>query len=401
VIDLTSIFSIYLLFGLGFSMPDLAVMVSCVLDHKFGGTSFTLGIEEELMICDAETLELAQGVETILGDLPEGIRGYVKPELMQSVLEVATLPCADITEAGDQLRQLRRTVREVAARNGLAIGAAGTHPSAHYDDQQIVDNPRYKELAAELKWIADQELIFGTHVHVGIDDAEKAIYVADTLRGFLPLLLGLSSNSPLWQGKTTGMMSSRTPVFRAFPRVGIPPYYGTWETYSERVEQMMRGGAIDDYTYLWWDVRPHPNLGTVEIRVFDQQTRVEQTIGFAAFTLALAHRLIQLREDGVPSVDYPHELIDDNKVRAALIGIEGELIDFDQGVEVPAEEMALGLIEDLREDAQALGCADELALLTDLVENGTGARRQLNWLAEHGDIDGLMKEIVAATDPDD
>jgi carboxylate-amine ligase len=381
-------------------MPDLAVMVPSMLDHKFGGTPFTLGIEEELMICDAETLELAQGIDVILGDLPEGVQGYVKPELMQSVLEVATLPCADITEAADQLRQLRRTVREVAARNGLAIGAAGTHPSAHYDDQRIVDNPRYKELAAELKWIADQELIFGTHVHVGIDDAEKAIYVADTMRGFLPLLLGMSSNSPLWQGKTTGMMSSRTPVFRAFPRVGIPPYYGTWETYSERVEQMMRGGAIDDYTYLWWDVRPHPNLGTVEVRVFDQQTRVEQTIGFAAFTLALAHRLIQLREDGIPSVDYPHELIDDNKVRAALIGIEGELIDFDQGVEVPAEEMALGLIEDLRQDARELGCEDELALLTDLVENGTGARRQLNWLSQHGDIDGLMSEIVAATDPD-
>jgi carboxylate-amine ligase len=381
-------------------MPDLAVMVPSMLDHKFGGTPFTLGIEEELMICDAETLELAQGIDVILGDLPEGVQGYVKPELMQSVLEVATLPCADITEAADQLRQLRRTVREVAARNGLAIGAAGTHPSAHYDDQRIVDNPRYKELAAELKWIADQELIFGTHVHVGIDDAEKAIYVADTMRGFLPLLLGMSSNSPLWQGKTTGMMSSRTPVFRAFPRVGIPPYYGTWETYSERVEQMMRGGAIDDYTYLWWDVRPHPNLGTVEVRVFDQQTRVEQTIGFAAFTLALAHRLIQLREDGIPSIDYPHELIDDNKVRAALIGIEGELIDFDQGVEVPAEEMALGLIEDLRQDARELGCEDELALLTDLVENGTGARRQLNWLSQHGDIDGLMSEIVAATDPD-
>ena len=317
-------------------------MVPGVLDHKFGGTPFTLGIEEELMICDAESLELAQAIEVILGDLPEDLPGEVKPELMQSVLEVATLPCKDITEAADQLRQLRRCVREVAARNGLAIGAAGTHPSAHYEDQLIVDHPRYKELAAELRWIAEQELIFGTHVHVGIDDAEKAIYVADGMRGYLPLLLGMSSNSPLWQGKTTGMMSSRTPVFRAFPRVGIPPYYGTWEIYSHRVEQMMRGGAIEDYTYLWWDVRPHPNLGTVELRVFDQQTRVEHTIGFAAFAQALAHRLALEYEDAVPSIEYPHELIDDNKVRAAVVGIEGELIDFDQGLEVPAEEMTLG-----------------------------------------------------------
>jgi glutamate---cysteine ligase / carboxylate-amine ligase len=375
-------------------------MVPTVLEHKFGGTPFTLGIEEELMICDAESLELAQAIDVILGDLPEGLPGEVKPELMQSVLEVATLPCADITEAADQLRQLRRCVREVAARNGLAIGAAGTHPAALYEDQLIVDHPRYKELAAELKWIAEQELIFGAHVHVGIDDAEKAIYVADGMRGYLPLLLGMSSNSPLWQGRTTGMMSSRTPVFRAFPRVGIPPYYGSWETYSHRVEQMMKGGAIPDYTYLWWDVRPHPNLGTVELRVFDQQTRIEHTIGFAAFGQALAHRLAGEYENGVPSVDYPLELIDDNKVRAALVGIEGKLIDFDQGLEVPGEEMALGLIEDLREDARELGCENELAGLADLVESGTGARRQLDWLSDHGEIGGLMKEIVAASDPD-
>jgi carboxylate-amine ligase len=375
-------------------------MVPNVLDHKFGGTPYTLGIEEELMICDAESLELAQAIEVILGDLPADLPGEVKPELMQSVLEVATRPCKDITEAADQLRQLRRCVREVAERNGLAIGAAGTHPAAHYQDQLIVDHPRYRELAAELKWIAEQELIFGTHVHVGIDDAEKAIYVADGMRGYLPLLLGMSTNSPLWQGKTTGMMSSRTPVFRAFPRVGIPPYYGSWQIYSHRVEQMMRGGAIPDYTYLWWDVRPHPNLGTVELRVFDQQTRVEHTIGFAAFAQALAHRLAGEYEEGVPSVEYPHELIDDNKVRAALVGIEGELIDFDQGIEVPAAEMTLGLIEDLREDARALGCERELAGLVDLVESGTGARRQLNWLSDHGEIGGMMSEIVAATDPD-
>jgi carboxylate-amine ligase len=370
-----------------------------MLDHNFGGTPFTVGIEEELMICDAETLELAQAIDTILSDLPEGITGYVKPELMQSVLEVATLPCGGVAEAGQQLRELRRVVREVGGRHGLAIGAAGTHPAALYMDQLIVDRPRYRELAAELSWIAEQELIFGTHVHVGIDDAEKAIYIADMMRGYLPLLLGMSSNSPFWQGRRTGMMSSRTPVFRAFPRVGIPPYYGSWEIYSHRVEQMMRGGAIPDYTYLWWDVRPHPNLGTVELRVFDQQTRVEHTIGFSAFAQALAHRLADQYAEGLPSVDYPHELIDDNKVRAALVGIEGRLIDFDEGIEVPAEEMALGTIEDLRADAKQLGCEEELAGLADLVESGTGARRQLNWLEDHGGIDGLMREIVAASDP--
>jgi glutamate---cysteine ligase / carboxylate-amine ligase len=375
-------------------------MVPAVLDHNFSGTPFTLGIEEELMICDAETLELSQSIEVILGDLPDDLPGEVKPELMQSVLEVATRPCRDVAEAGDQLRALRRTVREVAAKNGLAIGAAGTHPAALYEDQLIADRPRYKELAAELSWIAEQELIFGTHVHVGIDDAEKAIYVADGMRGYLPLLLGMSSNSPLWRGRTTGMMSSRTPVFRAFPRVGIPPYYGTWDIYSHRVEQMMRGGAIPDYTYLWWDVRPHPNLGTVELRVFDQQTRIEHTIGFAALGQALAHGLAADYDEGVPSIEHPHELIDDNKVRAAVVGIEGKLIDFDHGLEVPGEKMARGVIDDLSEHARELGCEKELAALRDLAENGTGARRQLNWLSDHGEIGGLMSEIVAATDPD-
>ncbi len=381
-------------------MPDLTVMVPSVLEHNFTGTPFTIGIEEELMICDAETFELSQSIEVILGDLPGNLPGEVKPELMQSVLEVATLPCAGVAEAADQLRQLRHTVREVAGRNGLAIGAAGTHPAALYEDQLIVDRPRYKELAAELSWIAEQELIFGTHVHVGIDDAEKAIYVADGMRGYLPLLLGMSSNSPFWRGKTTGMMSSRTPVFRAFPRVGIPPYYGNWSIYSHRVEQMMRGGAIPDYTYLWWDVRPHPNLGTVELRVFDQQTRIDLTIGFAALAQALAHRLATDFDEGVPSIEHPHELIDDNKVRAAVVGIEGKLIDFDQGLEVPGQTMARGAIDDLSEHALELGCEAELLHLRDELENGTGARRQLDWLSDHGDIAGLMSEIVAATDPD-
>jgi glutamate---cysteine ligase / carboxylate-amine ligase len=351
------------------------------------------------MICDAETLDLAQGIDRILGALPEKFTGFVKPELMQSVLEVATLPCANVAEANGQLADLRRLVREVAAGQGLAIGASGTHPAARYEDQLIVDMPRYRELAAELGWIAERELIFGTHVHIGVDDAEKAIYIADGIRGYLPLLLGMSSNSPLWQGKNTGMMSARTPVFRGFPRVGVPPYYGSWEIYSHRVELMMRGGAIPDYTYLWWDVRPHPNLGTVELRVLDQQTRLEHTIGFAALMQSLVHRLAANYDDGVPSVEHPWELIDDNKVRASLVGIEGKLIDFDRGFEVPGDELVRGVLSELREHAEELGCEAELGSLTDLLEHGTGARRQLNWLESHGGTEGMMREVVEATEP--
>lgn len=370
-----------------------------MLEHSFNGTPFTLGIEEELMICDAETLELTQGVGRILEAIPEDVKGYVKPELHQSFLEVATLPCSNIAEADVQLRDLRRMVRGVAENLGMAIGAAGTHPSALYEEQEIVDRERYRELIAELRWIAQREVIFGTHIHVGIDGADKAIYVADGIRGYLPLLLGMSSNSPMWRGKVTGMMSSRTPIFRTFPRVGVPPYYGSWDIYSHRVELMMRGGAIEDYTYLWWDVRPHPNLGTVELRVFDQQTRVDITIGFAALAQSLAHRLAARYDDGVPSVEHPWELIDDNKVRAALVGIEGKLIDFERGHEVAGAELTQGVIDDLREHAQELGCENELEGLGELIERGTGARRQLDWLEEHGDVHGLMREIVEASAP--
>ncbi|MGZ5310109.1 MAG: carboxylate-amine ligase [Solirubrobacterales bacterium] len=371
-----------------------------MLDHNFAGTPFTIGIEEELMLCHSETLDLAQAIGQVLEAVPAGISGEVKPELMQSVLEIATAPSPDVATAGRKLAELRRCVIDVTAEIGLVIGASATHPSALYEDQRIVDDPRYLKLVAELGWVAKRELIFGTHVHIGIDDPEKAIYIADGIRGYLPLLLGMSSNSPLWRGKPTGMMSSRTPVFRAFPRVGIPPYYGSWEIYSHRVEQMMKGGAIGDYTFLWWDVRPHPRFGTVELRVFDQPTRVEHTVGFAALAQCLAHMLAARYDDGVPSVEHPGELIDDNKVRAALVGIEGKLIDFDRGVEVPAAEMARGVLDELGEHAQELGCEAELEGLEDLIAHGTGARRQLDWFDGSGnDLTGLMREIVRATEP--
>jgi len=368
-----------------------------VLDHAFNGRAFTLGIEEELMICDAETLELSQSIDRLLEALPDDLPGEVKPELMQSVLEIATPPCETTAEAGEKLSELRRQVRGCAEQLGLAIGATGTHPSARFADQEIVDRPRYRELAEELGWIARREIIFGTHVHVGIDDAEKAIYIADGIRGYIPLLLGWSANSPFWEGELTGMMSTRTPIFRAFPRVGVPPYYGSWEIYCHRVEQMMRGGAIPDYTYLWWDVRPHPNLGTVELRVFDQQTRVEHTIGFAALSLALVHSLAARYDDGVPSIEHPRELIDDNKVRAALTGIEGKLIDFGQEKEVPEKDLIgeyLDFVDDVLDELES---REEVAYVRTMLERGCGARRQLDVFENTGDLKKVVEYMVAET----
>ena len=329
------------------------------------------------MILDGESFDLAQRVEDLLEAVPGDYDGQVKPELMASVLEIATMPCSGVDEAGRQLGELRGVVADLARERGLAVGAAGTHPTARWEDQRIVDRPRYRELVDDLGYLARRELIFGTHVHVAIEGADRAIYVADGIRRYLPLLLALSTNSPFWRGHVTGMMSSRVPVFRAFPREGIPPHYGTWEIYSHRVGQMMRSGAIEDYTFLWWDVRPHPRLGTVETRVCDQQTSLENTLALAALVASLARRLSTLYDEGEPLVEYPSELIDDNKVRAALRGMEGELVDFRAGRHVPATELAKRLLEELAGDALALGCAATFEVVWKILREGTGARRQL------------------------
>jgi glutamate---cysteine ligase / carboxylate-amine ligase len=367
------------------------------MDHSFSGPEFTIGIEEELMLVDPETLDLAQGIEAILADVEEDGVGQVKPELMQSVLEIATGVCGNLDEAAAQLRSLRRRVRNCAEQNGMLLAAAGTHPTARWEDQLIVDRPRYRELTAELGWIARQELIFGTHVHVGIEGADKAIYIADGVRRHIPLMLALSANSPFWRGENTGMMSSRTPIFRHFPRVGVPPHYGTWEIFSRRVELMTAAGAIPDYTYLWWDVRAHPNLGTVEIRAYDQQTRLEDTIALSALAICLVHRYASNFDAEKPLVEVPWELIDDNKVRASLRGIEGELIDLPRSRQAPATELAWEVIDELQPEAKTLGCEYALADLGNLIDAGTGARRQLQKLAEVGEMEQLVRHLCADT----
>ncbi|MGH2982617.1 MAG: carboxylate-amine ligase, partial [Solirubrobacterales bacterium] len=269
--------------------------------------------------------------------------------------------------------------------------------SALWEDQKIVNDPRYQELAEELGYIARQELIFGTHVHVGVTGPNKAIYIADGIRKHLPLLLALSANSPLWRGKVTGMMSSRTPIFRAFPRVGIPPHYGSWEIYSGRVKMMVAAGAIPDYTFLWFDVRPHPRLGTVEVRVFDQQTKLESTAALAAMVVALVHRYSSLFDAEEALVEVPTELIDDNKVRAALRGMDGVLIDFPTAEQRQATDVADHLLDELAEHAQEVGCGAEMEGVRDLIEGGTGAHRQLEVLEQSGDLRALVEALCDAT----
>src|SRR5205807_332157 len=348
------------------------------------------------MIVDAETLELSNSIEAMLDALPKA-EGQVKPELMESVLEIATTPCRNTREAGAQLRDLRRLTQRTAADLGLSIGSAGTHPFAMWEDQRIVARPRYRDLVAALRFGARQELIFGVHVHVGVDDPDKAIHAANGMRVHMPVLLGLSANSPFWRADATGMASTRTPIFRAFPRVGIPPTYKGWEDYARRIEFMTRCRVIEDYTYLWHDVRPHPNFGTVEVRVMDSQTHVEHTIGLAALVQGLVKELCEHYEAGNQLSKYPFEMLDENKWLAARHGLEGELVDLPHSDRVGTRALARRLLDRTREHAQDLGSAGELQAVEDLLERGNGADRQVVVYEANHDLREVMAEIVAAT----
>jgi carboxylate-amine ligase len=365
------------------------------MDHQFHGPRYTIGIEEELMILDPSSLDLLSGIEAMLGEDPPS--GQIQSELLESVLEIATAPCPDIASASEDLIALRGLVRERAEEHGFAIGAAGTHPFARWEDQRIVGDDRYRGLVRELGFVARQELVFGMHVHVGMANAEETIYVANGLRVHVPLLIALAANSPLWRGELTGLMSSRVPIFRAFPRVGLPPHYDGWADYERRVGLMTGTRMIEDYTYLWYDVRPHPRLGTIEIRAMDSQTRVEHTIALSALIVSLVKELVEEFQAGGQALEPPWEILDENRWMAARYGLEAELVDHLDGSRRGMRELTAGLLQRLAPHARELGCAEQLDNVGDLLEHGNGAHRQQMVFEANHDLRELMAEIVATT----
>ena len=373
--------------------------------HNFTGPACTVGVEEELMIVDASTFSLVNAAEELLDDKHAAFRntenGDIKHELMESVLEIATKPCRSVVEAGAQLRILRAQARELALQyeapdRELTIGSAGTHPFARWEDQRIVGAPRYRDLISALRFVARQELIFGMHVHVGMDDAEKAIYVANGMRVHVAVLLALSANSPFWRGDRTWLLSTRTPIFRQFPRVGMPPAYKDWDDWQSTVDFMVTSGVMADYTYLWYDVRPHPNLGTVEIRCCDSQTRVEHTVALTALIQAMVSELSERFEDGKPLSEYPWQMLDENKWLAARHGLDGEIVDLPSSDKVGTKALTRRLLERLTPYAQDLGSEDALEGIRDLVARGNGASRQIVVYEANNDLNEVMAEIIAA-----
>ena len=372
-----------------------------VLDHRFGaGDPYTLGVEEEYMLLDPETFDLVQHVETVLGSVVgHELEARVNAELMESVVEIATPVCRTAADVDGELRKLRGYVGEVAAQHALRFASAGTHPFSLFERQRITARDRYRNLVDQLQYIARRELIFGMHVHVAVDDPEKAIQVVNGLLAHLSQLLALSASSPFWRGEPTGLASSRQMVFAAFPRSGPPPRFRDYADYAEVVGQLERTGCIADYTHIWWDIRLHPRLGTVEIRICDAVTRLEHAVALAAYCQALVKLYCERYEAGEQIPSYHRILTTENKWLAARYGLEAPVMDLATGRRnrVPVAQLIRRTLHDLEPHARELGCERELEGIEEILGRGNGADRQLRVWNANRDVVEVVREIAAAS----
>lgn len=359
---------------------------------------FTIGIEEEFQIIDPQTRELRSRVNEILEEGQMLLGEQVKPEMHQSMIEVGTGICRDVKEARQDVIKLRRAIAELAHRKGLAIVAASTHPISHWADQRITENERYYQLIEELQHSARALLIFGMHVHVGVADREAAIAVMNAARYMLPHIYALTTSSPFWIGRNTGMKSYRYEVFKQFPRTGIPDYFNSVGEFDSYVNLLIKTGCIDNGKKIWWDVRPHHVYPTLEFRICDIPTKVDETIAIAALFQALTAKLYKLYRQNMGFRLYRRALIEENKWRAARYGIEGNLIDFGKSEEVPLRKLIVELLEFIDDVVDELGSREEINYVHKILEHGTSADRQLRVYHQTGDlkavVDLLMKETL-------
>jgi glutamate---cysteine ligase / carboxylate-amine ligase len=373
-----------------------------VLEHKFGsGEPYTIGVEEEYMLLDAESFDLVQRIDTVLAAfVGHESEAQMKPELMQSVLEVATPVCRNAADADRELRRLRRGVQEIASANGLRVGSAGTHPFSLFERQRITARDRYRALVDQMQYVARRELIFGLHVHVAVDDPDKAIHVVNGILVDLPLLLALSASSPFWRGEPTGLASTRQPIFAAFPRSGPPPRFRDYEDYAEVIGWLEHTGCIADYTHIWWDIRPHPRLGTVEIRICDGVTRVEDAIAIAAFCQALVKFYAEMYDEQGEVPSFHRILTTENKWLSVRYGLEAPIMDLVTGRRnrVAIAQLVRRRLKDLEPHARELGSDRELEGITEILRRGNGADRQLRVYNANKDIVEVAREIADATE---
>jgi glutamate---cysteine ligase / carboxylate-amine ligase len=373
-----------------------------VLDHNFGaGDQYTLGVEEEYMLLDGESFDLVQHVDTVLSAAQNGeLTDRIGPELMQSVVEISTPVCKSVADVDSELRKLRGLVSGIAGERGMRVGSAGTHPFSLFERQRITARDRYRNLVDQLQYVARRELIFGLHIHVAVDDPEKAIKVTSALLLHLPDFLALSANSPFWRGEATGLASSRQMVFAAFPRSGPPPRFRDYADYAEVVGQLEKTGCIADYTHIWWDIRLHPRFGTIEIRVMDAVTRVEETVALTAYVQALVKHYAERFDSGAELPSFHRILISENKWLGARYGLEAPVMDLATGRRnrAPVAQLIRRTLREIEPHARELGAERELEGIKAILGKGNGADRQLRVFNANRDIVEVASEIADATE---
>jgi len=356
----------------------------------------TIGIEEEFQIVDQER-QLRAHIDQLMASLAEALGDQLKAEMMQSVVEVSTNVCANVDEARAEIVRLRGALAGALQPAGLRIASAGTHPFSHWQDQQVTERERYKILEEELQDVIRELLIFGLHVHVGIPDPQRRIEVMNEARYFLPHLLALSTSSPFWLGRATGLKSYRSVIWSRFPRTGIPPEFASLGEFNGYVDLLVKTRSIDDGKKIWWDVRPHAFFPTLEFRICDATTRVDETICLAALIQAICAKLLRLRERNLGFRKYMPGLINENKWRAIRHGIDGSLIDFGKQTEVPFRALALELLEFVDDVVDDLGSRSAVEYVHTILRDGTSADRQLRIYQETGHLHAVVDYVAAET----
>jgi carboxylate-amine ligase len=346
----------------------------------------TLGIEEEYQIVDPETRELKSYIQEFLEQGRVVLQDQIKGEFLQSQVEVRA-----------EVIRLRRSICELAAENGLAVAAASTHPFSRWSSQQVNIGERYQRYQTDMAELARRMLIFGMHVHVGIENKELMVDVMNQARYFLPHLLALSASSPFWQGRDTGLKSYRTVIFESLPRSGLPPSLKSWADYEGFVKTLIETRCIDEPTKIWWDIRPHPKFPTLEFRVCDLCTRIDDAVCLAAVIQAIVARLIKLRFNNQSWRPYRYHLINENKWRAVRYGVDGKLIDFGKRIEVPMKDLAVEILELIDDVVDDLGSRREVEHLKTLLEQGTSADRQRRVFEETQDLKAVVDHLVEET----
>lgn len=357
---------------------------------------FTLGVEEEFQIIDRRG-QLRSHIETLLADAAPVLGEDVKAEMLQSVVEVATPVCKDVSEVRHQVVRLRGAVSDLLAPFDLRIASAGTHPFANWHEQQVTALERYKMLEEEMQDVIRELLIFGMHVHVGIPDPELRVEVANEARYFLPHLLAISTSSPFWMGRDTGLKSYRSVVWSRFPRTGIPPEFSCYDEFENYTDLLVRTGSIDNGKKVWWDLRPHCTYPTLEFRVCDAATRVDEVLCLVGLIQAICVKLVKLRKSNLGFRKYQPNLIAENKWRALRHGLDGKLIDFGKAEEVPMRQLAIELLEFVDDVLDQLGSRREVEYLHEILTEGTSADRQLRCYQTTGSHQAVVEMLAEET----